>query len=114
LVDPVVLPIVNPGNEVLQSFIQEITIDSLVGFLQGSLCRADAGGKISPRRFVLALLQQVLGNVSQVDRPYGLTEPSYLQKQGIFNKTLHGLQEEAVQCVEITSNRVLGGLDLVE
>jgi hypothetical protein len=110
----VVLPIVNPGNEVFQSFIQEITIDSLVGFLQGSLRHTDASGKISPRRFVLTLLQQVLGNVSQVDRLYGHTAPSYLQKQGILDQALHGLQEEAVQCVEITSNRVLGSLDLVE
>lgn len=41
-------------------------------------------------------------------------EKTYLEKERILNQALHGLQEEAIESVEITGNRMLSRLNLVE
>jgi hypothetical protein len=43
-----------------------------------------------------------------------MTGITYLEKERVLDKTLHGLQKEAVQSVEVARNGMTGGLDLVE
>jgi len=60
LLDTMAPPIVNPCLQVFHSFVEEITIDSLVSLGQDSLSRFFTKSKVLLRSFIFRLLAQVL------------------------------------------------------
>ena len=66
LVYAVFLPVINARDQVFQCLVQEGAVHCLVSPLQHALGGVDAGCEIRPRRFIFALFQQILGNVSWI------------------------------------------------
>ena len=64
LIHAVFLPVINARDQVFQCLVQESAVHCLVSPVQHALGGLDAGCEVRPRRFVLALLQQILGGVS--------------------------------------------------
>ena len=114
LIHAVFLPVINARDQVFQCLVQESAVHCLVSPMQNALGGLDAGCEIRPRRFVLALLQQILGGVSWILACLATSGAAYLEQERVLDETLHGFQEETIQSVEVARNRVLSGLDLVE
>lgn len=60
------LPIFHSVGQILQSLIQEVPVDGIVGLVQDSFGRLTTINQVGLGFFVLSLLVQVLGYVSQV------------------------------------------------
>lgn len=96
LVDTVVLPVVDAVHEILEGLVEQIAVDSLVCLLQCALSGSDTCVQVEALILKFALLAEIL------------------QEQRVLDETLHGLEQETVEGVEIAGDRVVGGADLVK
>lgn len=54
--NPVVLPVIYAGHEVVQSLIQKVSVHCFIRFLQHAFCSFDTSGQISLCLLIIALL----------------------------------------------------------
>ncbi|KAI6763934.1 hypothetical protein HG530_007723 [Fusarium avenaceum] len=107
-----VLPVLNTAGQVLQNLVKKITVHSLISLGQYSFSSLTTTEQIHLDFFILSLLVQILSCVSC--RKFKAITSTHLEQERIFHQSLHRLQQETVEGVEVGCHRMRGTLNLVK